>query len=155
MSSATSDGEKLNLVHFGLALAILLVLIAAVIGISFLGNPYYAIAEVLLYALLVTIVALRLRNCLRLAKDTVYEGKLKLVAFALVLAVFAVVARLGDIIGSENRDYIRLATGGAAYLALFFALGVVEDLLRKVVVKPQPADASVPSAAATGTSAPS
>src|SRR5262249_60442555 len=112
MSSATSDGEKLNLVHFGLALAILLVLIAAVIGISFLGNPYYAIAEVLLYALLVTIVALRLRNCLRLAKDTVYEGKLKLVVFALVLAVFSVVARLGGILGRENRAHILPAPGG-------------------------------------------
>jgi hypothetical protein len=137
VTDSTGD-KKPKLVHMGRGLAILLILVAVVVGVPFLGNPYYAIAEVATYALFVAVVAVRLRSCLRLAKDSEYSAKLKAVAFWLFLAVFTVFARLGSIIGNESRDYVRLATSGVAYLALYCSLEVVEDLLKKAAAKSQP-----------------
>jgi hypothetical protein len=110
-------------------------LIALVIGMSYLSDPYCAIAAVANYAAFVAVVAVRLRACLRHARDSEYSATLKAVAFWLVLAVFSVIARLGTIIGAQNRDYIELATSGAAYMALYCSLGVVERLLKKAAAK--------------------
>jgi hypothetical protein len=128
-SLSSSDGQPKSR-NVVLGLIILLILIAAVIGISFLSNPCYALAEVVSYAGLMAVVAAQLRTCLRLARGSEYSSKLHLVAFWVVVAVFLVVARLGDLMGTENRDYIRLATSGAAYLALLFSLKLAEQLLR-------------------------
>jgi hypothetical protein len=133
MASSSSGGgnSKPRNVVFGLT--ILILVIAAVIGISFLSNPYYAIAELVIYGGLVGVVAAQLRTCLRLAKGSEYSSKLHVVAFWIVLAVFLVVARLGDVLGTENRDYIMLATSGGTYLALLFSLKLVEQLLKRGV----------------------
>ena len=101
---ADSSGDKKpNTVHMALGSAILLVLVALVIGQSYLSNPYYAIAEVVAYGAMVALVAVRLRSCLRLARDSEYSKKLKAVAFWLVLAVFAVILQFQSAIWQYPR----------------------------------------------------
>ena len=133
MASSSSGGGQAKPGNVVLGLTILVVLIAVVIGISFLSNPYYAIAELVIYGGLVAVVAAQLRTCLRLAKGSEYSSKLHGVALWVVLAVFLVVARLGDVLRTENRDYIILATSGGAYLALLYSLKLVEQLLKRGV----------------------
>ena len=59
-----------------------------------------------------------------------------------------VVAHLGDVLGTENRDYIRLATSGGVYLALLFSLQLIEQLLKQGVGHTIPAGAADTSAGA-------
>jgi hypothetical protein len=115
-----------------LAIVIVVALIAAIIGISFLPQPYYAIGQVVVYAGLVATIAWKLRDCLRLTKGTTYHQKLFNVVFWVVLGVLAVISHLGELFKTEDRDYIRLATNVAVYLALLFALELVEQLLKEV-----------------------
>jgi hypothetical protein len=150
----SSGDKKPKLVDVGLGLAILLVLVALVIGASFLGNPYHAIAEVGLYALFVAVVAVRLRSCLRLAKDSVYSAKLKKVAVYLVFAVFMAIEQLVSIIGTEDSSYSRLCASLGAYLALCYLLEVVESLLKQAVAKPPTGHAPGSLTEAAGSSAP-
>jgi hypothetical protein len=115
-------------------LAILVVLIAVVFGIDQLPQPYYAIGQLVIYASLVAAIVGKLRTCLRLAKGSEYSSKLHGVVFWVVLGVFAVVADLGDLFGTENRDYINLATNLALYFALLSALELLERLLKRAIV---------------------
>jgi hypothetical protein len=141
MVTDSSGDKKPTLIDVGLGLTILLVLVAVVVGVSSLGTPYKAIVDVASYVTFVALVAIRLRTCLRLAKDSEYSGKLKAVAFFLVLGMITVVVRLRDIFRTEDRDYVRLATSIAVLLALNFSLAIVEDLLNKAVAKSQPGNA--------------
>jgi hypothetical protein len=116
----------------------LVVVIAIVIAIPFveraqrsLPQPYHAISEVVVYAGLVTLVASKLRACLRLARGSESEPLLSTVIFWVVLGVFAVIVRLGNLFSTQDRDYIRLARNGSVYLALLSALNVVERLLKR------------------------
>jgi hypothetical protein len=51
-------------------LALVLIAIAAVVGMSYLDNPYYAVARAVVYAGLVVVVAAQLGTCLRLARGS-------------------------------------------------------------------------------------
>jgi hypothetical protein len=107
---------------------------AVVIGFDDLPQPYYAIVQVVIYAGLVADIVRKLRTCLRLAKGSEYSSKLHGVVFWFVCGVFAVVVHLGDLFKTADRDYIRLATSLALYLALLDALELVELLLKRAIV---------------------
>src|SRR5438045_1752408 len=107
-STSSSPQPKPSTMAIAFAILIVLVLIAAVIGISFLPQPYYAIGQVVVYAGLVAALAGKLRACWRLAKGSKYYAKVQLVVLWVVLGVLSVVAHLGDLFGTENRDYITL-----------------------------------------------
>lgn len=130
-STSSNPSPKSGAIATGLTILILVALVAAVVGISFLPNPYYAIGEVLIYAGLVALVAGKLRACLRLAYGSEYSTTLYGIIFWVVLGVFSVVARLEDLFSTENREYIRMATSGALYLALLFSLQMIEQLLKR------------------------
>jgi hypothetical protein len=134
MASPPSGSPQPKARDVVLGLAILVVLIAVVIGIDHLPQPYYAIGHVVIYAGLVAVIVGKLRTCLRLAKGSEYSSKLHGVVFWVVLGVFAVVAHLGDLFKTADRDYIRLATSLALYLALLYALELVELLLKRAIV---------------------
>jgi len=114
-----------------LGLAIIIVLIAAVIGSDYLPQPYCAIVPVVICAALVVGIASKLRTCLRLAKGSEYSSKVHRVVFWVVLAVFEVVPNLGNLFKTEDWDYIAFATPIAVYLALLYALELVEELLKR------------------------
>jgi hypothetical protein len=128
-----------------IAIGILVVLIAAVVGISLLPQPYFAIGQVVIYAGLVAAIVGKLRTCFRLAKGFEYQQKVRVVGFWVFLGVLSVVEHLWDLFQTENRDYITLATNVAVYVALLYALQLVELLLKRVI----PGTSS--SAAATST----
>lgn len=115
-------------------LIVVVVLIAAVIGISFLPQPYYAIGQVVIYAGLVAAIAGKLRTCLRLSKGTDDYQKVNVVVVWVVLGVVSVVAHLADLFKTADRDYITLATNFAVYLALLYALELVSQLLERANV---------------------
>jgi hypothetical protein len=115
----------------GIVFCILVVVIAAGIGISYLPQPYYAIGQVVIYAGLLALIAVKLRTCLGLAKGSEYHSMVRLVVIWLVVGVFSVVAHLENLFRTENRDYITLATNVAVYLALLYALVLVELLLKR------------------------
>jgi heme/copper-type cytochrome/quinol oxidase subunit 4 len=154
MVTDSSGDKKPKLVHVGLGLVILLALIAVVVSVSSIGTPYDVVLDIACYAMFVAAVTVQLWICLRLAKGSEYSATLKLVAFLVVLAVIPVVTRLGDILRTENRDYLRLATNGGTYFALFFSLRVVQSLLMKVAAKSQPGHAPGSPAETAGSSAP-
>jgi hypothetical protein len=135
MASSTSNSPQSEPgpVAVTIAIVILVVVIAAVVWIYYLPPPYFAIGQVVIYASLVAVIAGKLRTCLRLAKGSEYSSKLHRVVFWLVLGVFAVVALLGNLFKTEDRDYITLATNVAVYLALLYALELVELLLKRAI----------------------
>jgi hypothetical protein len=131
-SSTTSRPQpKPGAVAIGFAIFILVVLIAAVIGIFNLPQPYFAIGQVVIYAGLLAVIAGKLRTCLGLAKGSEYHPKVQVVVFWLFLGVSSVVAHLGNLFRTEDRDYISLTTNLAVYLALLCALELVEQLLKR------------------------
>jgi uncharacterized membrane protein HdeD (DUF308 family) len=132
-SSSNSPQPKPGPVAVMIGIVIVIMLIAAVVGISFLSQPYFAIGQVVIYAGLVAVIAGKLRTCLRLAQGSEYHQKVKVVVFWVVLGVFSVVVHLGDLFESENRDYITLATNVAVYLALLYALELVDLLLKRAI----------------------
>jgi len=134
MDSLNSGSAQRKTGSVVIGLTILLGLIAAVVGLSCLPNPWYAVGEVAIYAVLVAVVAGKLRSCLRIAQGTEYSSALRGTVFWVVLGVFSVIAHLGDLFRTENRDYIRMATSGAVYLALLSSLNSVEQLLKRVAV---------------------
>ncbi len=111
--------------------AIGVVFIAAVIGISFLPNPYFTIAVVIIYAGQVALIAARLITCLRLAQGTVYFVQLQAIFLLVCVGVGSVVGQLGDLFSTDNRTYIHLATNFSLYLSLLYSLELVHQLLRR------------------------
>jgi hypothetical protein len=103
MSSAspapTSEKPEADQVLLGLVilLVLLAIVIAGVIGIRHLGNPYYAIFSAVVYLGLVVSLAVRLRRCLRLSKGLEYSPSLRAVTVWVVFSVFGVVVHLGDV----------------------------------------------------------
>jgi hypothetical protein len=127
-------------------------MIASVIGISFLPQPFYAIGQVVIYASLVAGIAAKLRNCLRLTQGSEYLSKIHGIVLWVVLGVFPVVGHLGDLFTTENRDYVTLAMNVSVYLALFYALELVEKLLKRATTETSASAAAVYPAGATSTS---
>jgi hypothetical protein len=111
-------------------IVVLLVLVAVVVGIDYLEHPYYALAHLAIYGMMVFAVGQRLRACLRLAAAGEQSSRLYAVGFWLVLAVFGVLVRVGDLLQTGDRNYLHLATNLGVWLALWVALGLVERLLR-------------------------
>src|SRR5437763_4327614 len=128
---ATSPGPKAKAAVFVVFIIILVLFVAAVIGINFLSNPWYALVHIAFYVVVVTLVAFQLRDCLRLAKSPAHVSKLKFIALWLALTVLAVVTHLADMLRSDNRDYVRVATDLGVYLALSWSLELVKLLLRE------------------------
>jgi hypothetical protein len=65
--------------------------------------------------------------------------------------VLTVIARLADVVGTANRDYIRWATSGLIYLALLSSLELIEQLLKRVGVGAASVGAATKAADATAT----
>jgi hypothetical protein len=120
----------------GVGLLIVAILIAGVIGVSFLPHPYYAIVNVVMYAVMILLLVAKLRTCFALAKGSEYYPKLQSILFWLLMAVIPVASSSGNLFLTQDRDHISLVTGVAVYLALLFALQLVEALLRKATVTP-------------------
>jgi hypothetical protein len=116
-------------VRVTIMLVIFLAVIAGVIAASFLGNPWYAITQIVVYALIVSVVAVRLRECFRLARTPQQKSGLKLILLWLLLAVLGVVGHVGDVVQSDNQDYIRAALPLWIYFALLAALDLSKSLL--------------------------
>lgn len=110
----------------------LVLVVAVLIAATFLGNPYFAIGNVILYVGAVTLVAFKLWECMRLAKGTEYHKMFFGVIVWLALTVLGFVSHVDEAIRSDNKDYIRTATSVSIYLALLSALQLVEALLKKV-----------------------
>jgi energy-coupling factor transporter transmembrane protein EcfT len=106
-------------------------IVVTAIAIFFLPNPYYAIGMLVIYASTVVAIGVKLRTCLSLAQGSEFLSPVHAIVTWFVFGVFCVVAHLVDLFRSENRDYIMLATNLGSYLALQFALGLVEQLLKR------------------------
>lgn len=133
-STCSNSQPKPRPVAIGSAILIFVVLSAVVIGIPFLPQPCYAIGQVLIYAGLVALVAGQLRTCLRLGQGTEYLSKVHYIVLLVVLGVLGVltvVADLGRLLSTEDRDFITLPMNVWVYLALLFALRLVEQLLKQ------------------------
>jgi hypothetical protein len=126
--------------------AVLILLVAAAVAFPFLGKPWQAAIQIGFYALVVAVVAVQLRDCLRLATSPAHASKLRVIGVLLALTVLTVVAHLADMLRSDDRDYLRVATDVGVYLALVAALELVKQLLREA---PRPAPGERPA----GTSA--
>ena len=112
---------------------LLLLVVAVIVAATFLGNPYFAIGNVILYVAMVTVVAFQLRACMRLAKGTEYYKMFYGVILWLAITVLGFLTHIDEAIRSDNKDFIRTATSFTIYLALSGALQLVESLLKKVV----------------------
>jgi hypothetical protein len=117
--------------------------VAAALAAPFLGKPWQAAIQIGFYALVVAVVAVQLRDCLRPATVPAHARKLKLIGLFLTLTVLAVVTHLADMLRSNDRDYLRVATDVGEYLALVAALELVKQLLREA---PRPAPGERPAA---------
>jgi hypothetical protein len=110
---------------------VLILLVAAALVALFLSKPWQAAIQIGFYALVVAVVAFQLLDCLRLATVPAHARKLKLIGLFLTLTVLAVVRHLADMLRSDDRDYLRVATDVGVYLALIAALELVKQLLRE------------------------
>ena len=128
---ASPNAKKPTMGQTLLGLAILLLVGAVGVGVSVLGNPYYAIYEVALFITVVWLVAMRLKECFELARGSAHVQKLRLILFFLVGAVLTVLPHLGEVIQSSNHDYIPMVANSRIYFSLLFALDLVAALLKK------------------------
>jgi hypothetical protein len=131
--STTSNAQaETGLAFKAFTIVLFAIMIAAGIGIFFLPRPYDAIGQAVIYAVLAAGIAVKLRNCLRLAQGTEYHSKLHGLGLWIVASLLILVPHLRDLFRTEGRvDYIRLATNLFAYLALLSALELIESLLKR------------------------
>jgi TctA family transporter len=104
--------------------------------IAFAGNPYNAVARLIFYGLIVVFVGTRLWACYRLTRSSPELMQLVMVTLLLVMAVIGVIEHLTDVIQSENKDFVRLATDTSMYIALALALCLAESALRRSTGEP-------------------
>ena len=113
------------------AVVVLFALLAVAIGASYLPDPFYAVWQLAIYAGLVASVAATLRDCFRLvARGSEYTGFLGGIVLFVVGGVVGILGRIGDLVRTHDRDYIRLATDGSVYLALLIATILIKRLLK-------------------------
>ena len=136
MQSTSSTAEKSQPRNLILGYGIILLVLAVVVGAKFLPKPYFAISQVVFYVAFLTAVGSRVRTCNRLAKSS--GQSLMSVVIWFTLGVIAVLGNLADVIQSDNRNYITIATDTAMLLALYCALGIMESLMRKLATDVPP-----------------
>ena len=151
MPSTSSMGNESQPRNLILGVVIILVILAVVVGASFLPKPYFAISQVVFYVSFLIVVASRLRTCNRLAKSSGLSLMSVMIWFT--LGVIGVLGNLANVIQSDNRNYITTATDMTMLLALFGALGIIETLLRKMAVDVPPGVSGDCSTARTATGA--
>jgi hypothetical protein len=136
MALSTSNGPqpKPEPVAWPINILIVVVVLAGIAISEFLPLPYFAIGQVAIYAGLSAAIAGQLRTCLLLTKGTKLYQKVQVVAFWFAMGVIWVVAHLGSLFRTESRDPVSLTTIFILYMALHFALELVELLPRSAIV---------------------
>jgi hypothetical protein len=137
MALSTSNGPqpKAGPAAWTINIVIVVILLAGITISEFLPQRYFAIGQVAIYAGAVALIAGQLRTCLLLANGTKLYHNVQLVAFWFAMGVFSIVAHLGNSFRTENRDPISLTTILFLYMALHFALQLVERLPRSAIVE--------------------
>lgn len=136
MQSTSSTAEKSQPRNLILGYVIMFLVLAVVVGTSFLPKPYFAISQVVFYVLMVISVAFRLRTCNQFAKSSGLSLMSVVIWFA--LGVIGVMGKIADVIQSDSRNYITMATDMTMLLALYCALGIMESLMRKLATSVPP-----------------
>jgi hypothetical protein len=113
-----------------LIILLIFLLLGAVLCVaSYLGNPWYAIGRLALYGGLLWLIVKQLRECIRMAKSPDHARQLKFVGLCLALTGLGVLAHGGDMLGSDNTDFVDVATDLWVYLALLTLLELTKSLL--------------------------
>jgi cell division protein FtsW (lipid II flippase) len=95
-----------------LILGSIFLFVGLIIAATLMGNPYFAIAQVALFCLIVILTGFQLRRCFLAAKGTVIATTLMTVTFFFFLCGRRSrrVGRFWDVFESENKDYVRPPT---------------------------------------------
>jgi MFS family permease len=94
-------------------------------GADRLGNRNYALFHLAAYGIVVALVCLSLWHCFRLANAKEHSVLLYLIGFFVAVAMLVRLAYVGEIVRSEDRTGIFLATDVFMSLALMLALVLV------------------------------
>jgi len=141
MPSTSPAAEKSHTRNLTLSLIRLLVIILLAIawveGTPSLPTPYFAISQVIGYAPVMILVAYRLRTCHRLAKSSGQSGLISVVVL-FAFGVLGILSKLTNVIQSDDRNYITMATDMTMLFALYLALGIIESLMRKLATDVPP-----------------
>jgi hypothetical protein len=132
--SSSGPSPKAGGLATGVAIVILVILIAAVIGISFLPNPYYVIGQGLIIAGVVAVGAGKLRSCYRLTQTPERSAQLRYlhqIALWGFIGVLSAAGLLVELSTTESRPNTTVLVVSAFCLALLGALQLVEDLLKR------------------------
>jgi hypothetical protein len=129
MASTSSEKSGPSSIRGAVTCLIVLLLVAALIGSKYLGNPWYAVGRLAFYAWMLWLVVHQLRECIRLAKSPDHARQLKLIGIFLAMTVLGVVTHVGDILWSDKTDFIDVATDMWVYFALMTSLELTKSLL--------------------------
>jgi hypothetical protein len=132
--SSSGPSPKAGAFATGLAIVILVILIAAVIGISFLPNPYYVIGQGVIIAGVVAVGAGKLRSCYRLTQTPERSAHLRYlhqIALWGFVGVLSAAGLLVELSTTETRPNTIVLVIIAFCLALLGALQLAEDLLKR------------------------
>jgi hypothetical protein len=128
MGSSTTGSNKPSSAWLIIVPVLLLAVLVAA-ATWFLGNPWFAVAHLAVYAAFLVSVVVQLRRCLRLAKAREHVLRLRLVGLLLGTTVIVVLKHIMDMLHSGNENYISVATDLGVYFALLTSLQLVQILL--------------------------
>ena len=111
-------------------IVILVAFIGLLIASPWLPSPFFQIFELAGYGTVIALVADRLYDCFQVARTSEQKTNLKSITFLFVLIVLAALNRVVAVFGTEDRDYVRMATDVLPLFALNTALGMVATLLK-------------------------
>jgi hypothetical protein len=129
------------------AVVVLLIVVALAFFAQWLKHPYYEIDRVCGYVFMFGLVVYQLRACYRVATAPEHKGKLTMVSFFLALKAMADLANLELVFQGGDRKIVRALMDIGMFLALYFALVLVEMILKKpAAISPDEGLVSPPSA---------
>lgn len=132
MEPASSPGiSARGAFRIAVAITILVVLAAVVIGTNFLPNPYYVIGQGVFIAGVVALCASRLRNCYRLAPTSGQSAQLRQIALWGFVGVLSAAGLLVELSTAEQPPKTTVLVLIAFLLALLSALQLAENLLKR------------------------
>ena len=132
--SSSGPSPKASAFVIGLNIAILVILLVAVFGITLLPNPYYVIGQGVIIAAVVAVGIGKLRSCYRLtetSRQSPYKRHLHQIALWGSVGVFSAFGLLVELSTAENRPNTTVLVVITFCLALLGALQLVEDLLKR------------------------
>jgi hypothetical protein len=120
----------------GILFLILLLGVGIVLGGFFLGNPFTAIVQLVIIGGCLIGIVFRLKQSFQLAKGQ-HANKLVIITLFLIAGTCIILVHLGDVIQSNDPNYIVLAFNSFIFLSFYYAIELVVDLLKNAkTIKP-------------------